>query len=442
VINRLLTELRRVVARTGIREVHYSFATFEMSDAGHALGSLSNHGGLPDRPLDDLFAARFAESVGVTAAVPFGQGRMAFYAILKAMGIGHGDEVILPGFTCVVVPAAIVHSGAAPVYADIQPETFNVDPDAVERAVTPRTRAIVAQHTFGRPAPMRELKSIASRHRLALIEDCAHLMGHQTDQGAIGSIGDAAFFSLELTKPLNIGQGGVAVTSDPDLRRRLQSEWESAFVPGRADSVRWAGQLALSWALYHPNAYWIGRLPLAGLYRTGLFASSSSPDERQGARPRNYPARLGRVQARVGLGQLPRLHADNATRVRHSVRYREALRRAGWPVPQLADVPYLRFPLLVEDRARATALFRKSQVELGHWFNAPLHPEGSPAARFGYQPGSCPRAEWASRHIVNLPTHPGLTPSDEAAIDHSFDEMLRQEMLSLGPPVAPQYQRA
>src|SRR5207302_3872730 len=127
----------------------------------------------------------------------FAASRMALYAILEALGVGAGDEVIVPAFTCVVVPNAVRYRRATPVFVDIDRASWNIDPLAVERAITPRTRAVLVQHTFGVPADLRAVARVTAARGIAIIEDCAHLIGVSTEDGQLGTMGDAAFFSFE-----------------------------------------------------------------------------------------------------------------------------------------------------------------------------------------------------------------------------------------------------
>src|SRR5205823_2123218 len=115
-----------------------------------------------------------AQYAGVPYAVSFGAGRMALYAILEAIDIENGDEVIIPAYTCVVVPNAIIYRGSKPLYVDISKQTFNIQSESIEKAITERTKAILLQHTFGQPCDIEAILAIARRHRLIVIEDCAH----------------------------------------------------------------------------------------------------------------------------------------------------------------------------------------------------------------------------------------------------------------------------
>jgi len=125
----------------------------------------------------------------------FFKGRVALYALLKAIGIHPGDEVILPGFTCVVVPNAIIYLGGKPVYADIDPKTFNIDTAKIEGKITDNTTAIIAQNTFGLSSDLDPILDIGKRYNLKVIEDCAHGYGGSYKGKANGTVADAAFFS-------------------------------------------------------------------------------------------------------------------------------------------------------------------------------------------------------------------------------------------------------
>src|SRR5437764_7738 len=185
----------------------------------------------------EAFESDFAEVVDVPHAAAFGSGRVALWAILRAMGVGVDDEVIVPGYTCVAVPNAVRFAGARPVYADIEARTFNVTAESCERVLTPRTRALVVGHTYGLPAPMEGLKALAARHGLLLIEDVAHALGSTYRGRQAGTWGDAAFFSTEHSKIITTGLGGVATTADPDLAARLRSI-QASCPPPEAGRVR------------------------------------------------------------------------------------------------------------------------------------------------------------------------------------------------------------
>jgi perosamine synthetase len=170
-----------------------------------------------------IFEKKVTGLLGVRYAFTFSAGRMALYAILEALDIGDGDEVIIPGYTCVVVPAAIIYAGAKPVYVDISDEDHNIDVTKIEAKITGRTRAIIAQHTYGNPCNVGAIRQLCHRYNLALIEDCAHTLGTFTEEGnMLGTMGDAAFFSTDHTKFISTSVGGIVTTNDEAIGQKLK----------------------------------------------------------------------------------------------------------------------------------------------------------------------------------------------------------------------------
>ena len=148
-------------------------------------------------PVSAASAAPAAEAAALYAnGVHFLRGRIAMCAILKALGIGRGDEVIIQAFTCVAVPCPVLATGAKPVFADIDPATFNLDPASVEARITPRTRAIVVQHTFGIPADMDSILRIARARGIYVIEDCCHTVASSYRGARVGSLGDLSLIHI------------------------------------------------------------------------------------------------------------------------------------------------------------------------------------------------------------------------------------------------------
>src|SRR4051812_23116923 len=196
------------------------------------------------------FEAAFAGRLGVDAsnAVAASYGRMAFYYILKALDLPPGSEIVLPALTFWVVPELARVAGFKVVFADVDPTTFTMDPAALERAITPATRAIVPTHLYGLPCDMGAIMAIANRHNLRVIEDCAHALGATFDGRAVGTFGDAGFFSFQTLKPLNCYGGGLALLKDPAVAGRVralaqQEPWpdtkrvENRLLVGRAQRI-------------------------------------------------------------------------------------------------------------------------------------------------------------------------------------------------------------
>ncbi|HRV96030.1 MAG TPA: DegT/DnrJ/EryC1/StrS family aminotransferase, partial [Anaerolineae bacterium] len=210
----------------------------------------------------------------------FWKGRVALYAILKALGVGPGDEIILPAFTCVVVPNAILYLGARPIYADIEPDSYNLSARTVEPLITARTRVILGQNTFGLSADLDPLMALARDYRLTMVEDCAHGLGGSYKGRPNGTVADAAFFSSQWSKPFSTGLGGVAYTANPALAQAIAPIAAAMSRPDLGQQAMLQGQLWLRPLANQPRLYY----GLVGVYRyltqtMGLSVGSSSQSE-------------------------------------------------------------------------------------------------------------------------------------------------------------------
>jgi perosamine synthetase len=168
------------------------------------------------------FEEQFARYVTVKHAVAFFNGTVALHGILAALGIGPGDEVIVPTFTFISTATSVIHAGATPVFADIDPQTFNISPEDVEAKLTGNTKAIMPVHYAGQPADMKPLLEIAHRHNIPVIEDAAEAHGADYLGKKAGSWSLAAMFSFTPTKNMTTGEGGMVTTDDDDLAERLR----------------------------------------------------------------------------------------------------------------------------------------------------------------------------------------------------------------------------
>ncbi|MGA8742268.1 MAG: DegT/DnrJ/EryC1/StrS family aminotransferase [Terracidiphilus sp.] len=157
------------------------------------------------------FETAFAEYHSVPHAVAVSSGTAGLHMALLTLGIGEGDEVIVPSFAFIAVANAVLHVRATPVFADIDPTTLNLTPATVERALTPRTRAVLVVHTFGIPADMQALRDLATRHNLAIIEDACEAIGAEFHQRRVGSFGDLAVFGFYPNKQITTGEGGAVL---------------------------------------------------------------------------------------------------------------------------------------------------------------------------------------------------------------------------------------
>ncbi|MBM3264748.1 MAG: DegT/DnrJ/EryC1/StrS family aminotransferase [candidate division Zixibacteria bacterium] len=188
------------------------------------------------------FANRFADMQHASHGVCVTNGTTALVLALQAVGVGPGDEVIVPAYTFIATANAVLMCNGIPVYVDIDPETYNLDPALVEQAITPRTKALMPVHFAGLPADMEKLLAIARKHGLALVEDCAQAHGAQWNRRGVGPIGDIGGFSFQSSKNLNAGEGGIILTNDDKLGKLADSLANC----GRSDDGVWYGHYRLA----------------------------------------------------------------------------------------------------------------------------------------------------------------------------------------------------
>jgi len=341
------------------------------------------------------------------------KGRVGLYVGLRALGLPPGSKVLMPGYTCVVVPSAAQYAGLHPVYVDIDPRTYNLDPALLDRATTGGVAALVVQHTYGIPADMAAVGRWAAARGIPLIEDCCHVFGARVDGRLCGTFGALAFMSGQWNKPFSTGLGGILLVNDAALAERVERIIrEEAASPGRLKSLWLGGQLLAFRFLVRPGT----AARMTGLYRAaarlGLVIGSSAREEYRGVRPAGYLSRMAACQARQGLREMARIEDNLRQRMRLTAFYRRELPRIGFAaVPGVPEEgwPLLRYPVRVANKAEVLALGARQRLEIGSWFELPLHPAGTRMADFGYAAGTCPQAEAAAAEVINLPTHLRVT---------------------------------
>jgi len=398
--------------------VNFILGTIKLRDCLHILGRLLRGKDIVDGAHIKEYETRFAQYTGTRYAFSFGAGRMAFYAILKAVGIKEGDEVILPGYTCVVVPDAVVYCGAEPVYVDIDPRTLTIDTAKIEEKVTPRTKAILAQHLFAYFSDMEAISRIANKYNLRVIEDCAQALGASYNGKKAGNFGNAAFFTMEQSKIITTWMGGMATTNDEHLANKLREVQENTEFLDKKATKKIVWQIVFHYFLGHPSLIFIGRYFLWVLTKLGLLNLNITSDEMAGKKPGEYPVRLSNIQAEIGLRQLGSIEANLEHRRKTAEVYGETLKELGIGVNKCDGYSpaHLRYAFLVKDRHKLGEIFQKNQIELGEWYNSVIHPKGSSLESLHYEKGSCPVAEFMTEHCANLPTHLNVGKKDASRI--------------------------
>ncbi len=343
------------------------------------------------------------------------RGRVALYAILKALGVEKGDEVAIPAYTCVAVPEAVLAVGAVPVFFDLEPEALTSDPRQCGAALTSRTRAIVVQHTFGVPADMERFSELARRRGLPLIEDCCHTYRSAWAGRTVGSFGDAAFYSFEWGKPIVAGLGGSAVCADPVLRSRIEGVYASLEEPPFARDLRIRCQYYGFAAMYRPSLYWTVRW-----LKNALVSARLAEDNYTGEYGREASSDFRYRMASSCRARLLRRIRDLDAVTRYSQlvsgRFRTLIRADGihhFPTAPNASPVYARYPLRTERKADVLRQAERARVEVAGWYHTPIHPLTPQEWKaVGYTAGTCPNAERAAREIVTLPTHLKVSERD------------------------------
>lgn len=386
-------------------------------DITTAIRYLASPRSLVDGPALGSFERSFAALAGAKHVISFAAGRVGLYGILRSLGIGAGDEVLVPVPTHIVVANAVGYTGAQPVYVDCDLANYNIDLDQAEKRVTPRTRALLIQHTFGIPVNMGNACALAEREGLHLIEDCVHALGATFNGKQVGTFGRAAFFSTEETKTISTTMGGMVTTDDDQIARRLQEFQQACRRPSAGQAASCLVKLVVYHALTEPRTHVLARAAYELGGRHHPLTRPTEASELRGDRPSDFVRRLSNGQAAVGLIQLAALEANLAHRRLIADRYRATLAPHGFRLPEpppASEPAYVRYPVWVEDR-QAVHRAMGARAVLGTWFTSVLEEAADP--RYGgYLPGTCPRAEDAARHLVNLPTHPRVDERDAEEI--------------------------
>jgi dTDP-4-amino-4,6-dideoxygalactose transaminase len=335
-----------------------------------AVGEVFSSGHYINGPNVQALEAEIAEYVGTRSGVALNSGTDALHLALRALDIGAGDEVITTAFSFVATTEAIAIVGATPVLVDIDPVTFNIDPDAIAAAVTPRTAAIVPVHLYGHPAPMAKILELASKRGLAVVEDCAQAIGAEIDGKRVGSFGDVGAFSFFPSKNLGaFGDGGMVTTDSLELADRIRGL--------RAHGGR---------VKYHHEELGVN-------------------------------SRLDEVQAAILRVKLPHLEKWIEAR-------RERARRYSSLLPVNVSVPrempdtrhvYHQYTIRVSERDHVQRALADAQIQTMVYYPVPLHLQ-EVHARLGLRQGDLPQSERAAREVLSIPMFPELQLNQQTEV--------------------------
>jgi dTDP-4-amino-4,6-dideoxygalactose transaminase len=323
--------------------------------------------------------ARFC---GVAHGVGVASGTDALMLALRTVGVRPGDEVLLPTFTFVATASAVTALGATPVFADIHPNTYNLDPAQLDRRVTPRTRAIIAVHLYGLPADMDPLAGFARAKKLPLIEDAAQAIGAVYKGRPVGGLADIACLSFYPTKNLGAaGDAGMILSNSPEVAARLRT-------------LRNHGQ-------------------------TARYVSSEP----------GWNSRLDEIQAAILRVKLRHLPDWQRARQAHAAEYTRQFQMPGIMPPQVpegCEHVFHQYTIRVEERDALQRALAELRIASAVYYPAPLHLQPL-FANLGYKPGDFPHAEHASKEVLSLPIYPELRPEQLARVAEAVTQFVRHE---------------
>lgn len=337
-------------------------------------------------------------------AVGFNSGRAAQWAIIKALDLTPEDEVLIQDFTCVAVSNSVHWAGIKTVDVKIKPGTYNMDPEELVKKITKNSKAVIIQHTFGQSAGLDEILAICKKNNLILIEDCAHALGASYKQKLLGTIGDVSFFSLGRDKVVSSVFGGMAVTKNIQLYKKLRKIEQE--LPENSGS--WIIQqlchpilTALFLPVYNLG---LGKVALWLSQKLHLLSMAVYPQEKRGLRPDCFPAKYSPALATLGLNQLTKLKRFNDHRRNIAeIYFRELADTDLILPPKSAEDIYLRFTV---SHPRCQELYLKAKLErkwiLGDWYKM-------------------------LTHVLNLPTYPSFSENDALELSRQLKIWLKHK---------------
>lgn len=341
-----------------------------------AVMDVLDSGMLAQGPRVKEFEDAFAQMCGTRFAIATSSGTTALHLALAAHNIGEGDEVITSPFTFIASANSILFTGARPVFVDIDPNTFNLDPEQLEQAITPRTRAIMPVHLFGLCCDMDAIQAIAQRHNLEIIEDACQSHGAEYKGRRAGSFGTGAF-SLYATKNITTGEGGMITTNDPAVDEKC----------------RVLRQHGMRRRYYHDEL--------------------------------GFNFRMTDMQAAIGIAQIKKLEQFNQARIENATYMNQRLQGVALPLsPDGYRHVYHQYTIRVarELRDPLQTHLHECGIGTGVFYPVPVHKQSFYQGELGYQV-SLPTTEAVAESVLSLPVHPALTKSDLDAIIMAVNEL-------------------
>ena len=336
----------------------------------------------------------------------FASGRMGFYSILKTIDIQENDEIIIPSYTCIVVPNAILYTGAKAIYCDISENDYNIDVSKIEKLITPKTKVLYAQHTFGQMCDIEKIIKIAKKYNLLVIEDTALAIGAKLGGKYAGTIGDFGYYSTDRSKVINTGLGGIVSVNNAAYVDEFEKLYLQIPFLDTSMTKKIAKTFILNLITLNPYVYWIGKFINAVLSKLNVlayFLDEQFIDKKEiTAYP--YPAKLSNIFAQIGISQISNLDNNLANRNKIIKYYNGILNIYSEKYLENESNLFLRYSFLIKNRDYWEKRF-SNKIDLSIWFKTIASGKNDNFEDIGYELGTNKVSEYVCKHIFNLPTH-------------------------------------
>ncbi len=349
-------------------------------------------------------------------ALTFDSGRSALFFAIKALGGGVGDEILVQSYTCVVVTNAIKYAGAKPIYVDINND-FNLNLEDLKNKISPKTKILIIQHTFGKPAELDKIIAIAKEHNLKIIEDCAHSLGAKYNSQLTGTFGDIGMFSFGSDKIISCVRGGALITNDDYLGSKLKENQEKLSMPAN----KLIAQELLHFVFFFINKpiynLFLGKAILLLGKKLNLYGKIIYEAEKKGKAVSFYPSKLPNALASILLNQLSDLNEVIDHQIKIAELYQKNINNPIIKKPQWnPESIWLRYTILTDQPQKLHVVSKKHGVILGNWYDCPVAPADIDFSATDYVLGSCPNDEKLSQQTINLPTDRHISIKDAEKI--------------------------
>ena len=413
--NRISKRLRTVlnIFEIFFSQYYFSFIRSHNYLSSYQLDAIDNEHRNPNPETIFEYEEKFSKLIGDGEAVSFAAGRMAFFSLLKVLRIQENDEVIILGFTCSVMPNAVLRCGAKPIYIDLDDETLGSLKSSIEDRISPNTKMIVVQHSFGIPSKIDEIIKLAKKKNIFVLEDSAISLGSKLKGVSVGNWGDAAIFSTDHTKPLNTIIGGLVYSRNISLIKEVRKYQNDISDLSKDHCKRIFSQFLFEKKYFGPKLY--GKTKYLSSIKTRLSNNFvylendySKPNTDKIIYP--YPAKLPTFLARLGIFEIEQWSKEKDERIELMNRYLQIVQKNKLkelvPLAYFSDdyeiIPH-RF-CFFSTVPQITKNHLKNKLDVDSiWFDETIVCTDDPLG-LGYVPGLCKSAEKASKMIINFPT--------------------------------------